>query len=131
MVKLTPDRPHEPPSAMRVVGAPRQFKYDAPAGSAGAFRARVFHASVEPEATSEHLKIAFFFRASSKGERRAKRSLAAAGIEAEENELARRRRHVALELSRVNFEAEMLAAENEKRASHAAAEGRTAGAVAP
>ena len=106
VVKLTAD-PYpssEPHSAMRLVGAPRTFEYAAPAGSAGVFRARVFHASVSTDTsettptptrpnpyptatptptpnpnptpnqvstdTSEHLKLAFFFRASLKGERR-------------------------------------------------------------
>ena len=107
VVKLTPDVPGEPPSQMRVVGAQRYFQYGAPAGSAGAFRARVFHASVEPAAeTSEHLKIAFFFKASSKGERRAKRVHASAGMDE-----AEARRHVALELSNANFDAQKLRAE--------------------
>ena len=111
VVKLTADPPGHAHSAMRLVGAPRHFEYDAPAGSAGVFRARVFHASVEPAAgTSEHLKLAFFFRASTKGERRAKRGLGAAGGGAENLELAHRRQHVALELSNSNFEAQRLAA---------------------
>ena len=102
-----------PHSRMRLVGAPRVFEYGAPAGSAGAFLARAFHASIEPDAgTSEHLKIAFFFRASTKGERRAKRGLSAAVLASGvEDELARRRRHVALELSNSNLEAQALAAE--------------------
>ena len=37
IVKLTPDAPGEPPSAMRVVGAARPFAYDAAAGAAGCF----------------------------------------------------------------------------------------------
>ena len=107
VVKLTPDVPGEAPSQMRVVGAQRNFQYGAPAGSAGAFRARVFHASVAPAAdTSEHLKIAFFFKASSKGERRAKRVHASAGMDE-----AEARRHVALELSNANFDAQKLRAE--------------------
>ena len=113
VVKLTPDAPGSPHSRMRLVGAPRVFEYGAPAGSAGAFLARAFHASIEPDAgTSEHLKIAFFFRASTKGERRAKRGLSAAALASGvEDELARRRRHVALELSNSNLEAQALAAE--------------------
>ena len=113
VVKLTPDAPGSPHSRMRLVGAPRVFEYGAPAGSAGAFLARAFHASIEPDAgTSEHLKIAFFFRASTKGERRAKRGLSAAVLASGvEDELARRRRHVALELSNSNLEAQALAAE--------------------
>ena len=99
MVKLTPDAPGEPPSRMRVVGATRNFEYDAAAGGSGAFLARLFHASVEPEGRTEHLKVAFFFRASTKGERRAQRSLAAAGIGGDEQELAHRRQRVALEMS--------------------------------
>lgn len=111
VVKLTADPPAEPHSAMRLVGAPRTFEYSAPAGSAGVFRARVFHASVSTD-TSEHLKLAFFFRASTKGERRAKRQLAAAGLGGEElppAELAHRRQHVALELSNSNLDAQYLA----------------------
>jgi len=115
VVKLTPDAPGEAHSKMRVVGARRSFEYAAPAGSAGAFRARVYHASVEPEPdTSEHLKIAFFFRESTKGERRAKRGLAAAadanGAAAVDGlELAHRRKDVALQLSNSNLEAHALA----------------------
>ena len=47
VVKLTPDDPSESPSAMRVVGAPRAFYYGPAAGDAGAFRARLHHASCE------------------------------------------------------------------------------------
>lgn len=113
VVKLTadPDPSSEPHSAMRLVGAPRTFEYAAPAGSAGVFRARVFHASVSTD-TSEHLKLAFFFRASTKGERRAKRHLAAAGLGGEEltpAELAHQRQHVALELRNSNLDAQYLA----------------------
>ena len=46
VVKLTPDREGERPSAMRVVGAERHFSYGAHAGASGSFRARVHHASV-------------------------------------------------------------------------------------
>ena len=100
VVKLTADVAGEPPSRMRVVGAPYHFEYGAPAGSAGAFLSRLFHASVEPAPdTSEHLKVAFFFRPSSKGERRAKRGLAAAGAALDHAELAERRTNVALEMS--------------------------------
>ena len=102
VVKLTADAPGEPPSRMRVVGAPTPFEYDACAGGAGAFLARLFHASVEPApSTSEHLKLAFFFRGSAKGERRAQRALAAAGVGrgADQEAIAQRRRHVALEMS--------------------------------
>ena len=101
---------------MRVVGAPRPFEYGAPAGSSGAFRAKVYHASVAPDAgTSEHLKLAFFFRQSTKGERRAKRGLLAAAGGADGAagggglELAHRRRDVALELSNSNLDAQYLA----------------------
>ena len=84
----------------------------APPG-AGVFRARLFHASVSTD-TSEHLKLAFFFRSSTKGERRAKRGLAAAGLglggeQLPHAELAHRRQHVALELSNSNLDAQWLA----------------------
>ena len=99
VVKLTPDVPGEPPSRMRVVGATHPFEYASAGGGSGAFLARLFHASVEPAPdTSEHLKVAFFFRASTKGERRAQRALAAAGIGGDQEELAQRR-HVAQEMS--------------------------------
>ena len=76
VVKLTPSEPHEPPSAMRVVGAERHFYYEREAGAAGCFRAKMFHASVPPAPEScEHLKLAFFFHKSDQGERRAKRAL--------------------------------------------------------
>ena len=70
VVKLTPDALDEPPSAMRVIGAAEHFHYGAAAGAAGAFRARLHHASVAPESPREHLKIAFFFRKSGKAARR-------------------------------------------------------------
>ena len=80
VVKLTPDADGEPPSAMRVVGAPIEFEYGPGAGDGGAFRARAYHASVAPkDGARECLKVAFFFRRSVKGERRAKRALAAYG----------------------------------------------------
>ena len=41
----------------------------------------------------------FFFRASTKGERRAQRALAAAGLGVNQEELAQRRQRVALEMS--------------------------------
>lgn len=69
MVKLTPDAPEEPPSAMRVIGAAHNFEYGPRAGDAGAFRARVHHASVPPRSERTHLKVAFFFRRSAYGER--------------------------------------------------------------
>ena len=75
VVKLTADEDGEAPSQMRVVGASRHFAYGKDAGAAGAFRARLFHASVAPTSEHEHLKVAFFFRNSIKGERLAKRSL--------------------------------------------------------
>ena len=71
VVKLTPSAPGEPPSQMTVVGAQHHFDYGTGAGAAGAFLARLHHASVAPHRRcKEHLKMAFFFR---KGERRAKR----------------------------------------------------------
>ena len=71
VVKLTQSAPGEPPSQMTVVGAQHHFDYGTGAGAAGAFLARLHHASVAPHRRcKEHLKMAFFFR---KGERRAKR----------------------------------------------------------
>jgi len=90
VVKLTPDNllddgTGEPPSAMRVVGAPAHFRYGPLAGDAACFRARLFHASVAPPnaASSEHLKMVFFFRRAAgdpdEGERRRKRKAPMAG----------------------------------------------------
>ena len=97
VVKLTPDGAGQPPSAMRVVGADRHFYYAAPAGASGCFRADLHHASVEPKSDDEHLKIAFFFRSSTRGERRAKRALTETdGAEQlQELELAQRRKSAA------------------------------------
>ena len=90
---------------MRVVGARRFFRYGSQSGDAGCFLARAFHASVQPAAgTSEHLKIAFFFRESYKGERRAKRTLAAEGFAGDAQELAQRRQRVVQEMSAYHFE---------------------------
>jgi len=75
VVKLTPDASGEPPSAMRVVGSQEHFHYGGEAGAAGCFLAKLYHASVAPKSDQEHYKIAFFFRKSVKGERRAKRKL--------------------------------------------------------
>ena len=106
VVKLTPDQPEEPPSQMRIVGAPRYFSYGPASGDAGAFRARAFHASVEPAAEcGEHLKVAYFFRASDKGDRRAKRALAAEGGARDEQALAQRRQRVVHEMTAFNFAA--------------------------
>ena len=69
---------------MRVVGASRHFSFGVRAGAAGAFRARLFHASVAPQSPREHVKLAFFFRRSIKGERVAQRALsglAASGLD--------------------------------------------------
>ena len=96
VVKLTPDGAGQPPSAMRVVGADRHFYYAAPAGASGCFRADLHHASVEPKSDDEHLKIAFFFRSSTRGERRAKRALAEGDEGVTELELAQRRKVVAV-----------------------------------
>jgi hypothetical protein len=101
VVKLTADAPGEPPSQMHVVGASRHFGYGAAAGAAGCFKARLFHASVEPASHTEHLKIAFFFRASTKGERRAKRALDAEGGGGAGDELAQRRKSIATKLGHV------------------------------
>jgi len=99
VAKLTPDGEGEAPSAMRVVGADRHFYYGGRAGDAGAFRARLFHASVEPQSEREHLKVAFFFRNSVKGERLAKRALV--GVDgANEEVLAQRRAEVQARMSR-------------------------------
>lgn len=68
VVKLTADQLAEPPSAMRVVGAPCHFDYGGAAGASGCFKARLFHASCAPRSDREHLKIAFFYRKSIKGE---------------------------------------------------------------
>lgn len=63
VIKLTPDGPAETPSQMVVVGAEKLFSYGAEAGSAGAFPARLHHASVRPlPQRRECLKLAFFFR---------------------------------------------------------------------
>ena len=81
----------------------------AEAGSAGAFRARLFHASVAPpaESTEEHLKVAYFFRESIKGERRAKRSLTAEGWNNDDDDaLALRRRCVVQGLEAFNLSAQ-------------------------
>jgi hypothetical protein len=97
VVKLSEDIDGEAPSRMRVVGAAEPFTYGARAGAAGCFLARMYHASMPPESELEHLKIAFFFRVSERGERRAIRlalplaplALPAAPIEASEAERLR------------------------------------------
>jgi len=91
VVKLTADVSGEAPSAMRVVGAPCHFRYGAAAGASGCFKARLHHASVEPQSDQEHLKVAYFFRKSTKGERRAKRALDC-------DNLAQRRKSIAAQL---------------------------------
>ena len=97
VVKLTPSEAGEPASQMRVVGAQGAFDYGPRAGDAGCFLSRLHHASVRPRAgVKEHLKMAFFFRKSDKGERRAKRGL---GAEQLPQELAVRRKHVVGELN--------------------------------
>ena len=61
-----PQAKAEPCSKMSVVGAPfGDFSYGKGAGAAGAFKARLHHASVKPESPEEHLKVAFFFRLAS------------------------------------------------------------------
>ena len=72
VVKLTADEPDEVPSEMRVVGASEHFRYGAAAGSSGCFKASLHHASVKPSSEREHLKIAFFYKASTN--RRAERA---------------------------------------------------------
>ncbi|EOD39344.1 hypothetical protein EMIHUDRAFT_454425 [Emiliania huxleyi CCMP1516] len=98
VVKLTPDGLGEAPSSMRVVGADRPFYYSPAAGASGCFRADLYHASVEPESEDEHLKIAFFFRRSTRGERRAKRALTESDEAVAELELAQRRKLAAPQL---------------------------------
>ncbi len=103
VVKITADEPGEAPSEMRVVGGTRHFEYGPNAGDAGSFRARVYHASVVPKSTREHMKIAFFFRKSEKGERRVNRRTLALGAEPDhgsvgEEEIERRRQKVAREI---------------------------------
>ena len=110
VVKLTADGPGEPPSEMRVVGAPIHFQYGAHAGASGCFRARAHHSSVAPQPGSgECLKVAFFFRKSVQGERRAKRTLAACGAgQLSVEELAHVRRRVTHDLNSFGFEAQAL-----------------------
>ena len=67
-------------------------------GACGCFRSRLYHASVDPASPAEHLKLAYFFRASTKGERRAKRTLVGGCAGDDEEELAHRRKSVATEL---------------------------------
>ena len=99
-MKLTADAPDEAPSAMRVVGAPGQvFHYAPAAGASGCFKARLYHASVPPVSPEEHLKLAFFFRTSTKGERRVKRALSHVGASPSEDELAQHRKRVTAELN--------------------------------
>jgi len=72
---------------------------------------RGHHASVEPKPDSqEHLKIAFFFRQSAQGERRAKRSLLAeeGTLDVHEAALAQRRQRVMHEMSAFSLEAQSL-----------------------
>jgi len=119
VVKLTADQEGEGASRMRVVGAAHPFRYGSEAGAAGCFLARLYHASVAPESEREHYKIAFFFRKSTKGERRAKRTLSLRWSDVDEMEeetegeerLARRRQRVMHELS----SATVAAAAEEKR----------------
>lgn len=99
VVKLTPDGPGEPPSQMRVLGADEYFDYGAEPGAAGCFLAELFHASVAPRVGArECLKIAYFFKASVMGERRAKRGRPLRE-EWENSTVAERRHQVALELN--------------------------------
>jgi hypothetical protein len=69
IVKLTPDKPGELPSEMRVVGAPFHFKYGPTPSASCFFRARLYHASVLPASAREHIKIAFFFKKAAKRKR--------------------------------------------------------------
>ena len=114
IVKLTPDSDGAPPSEMHVMGAERSFQYAATAGAVAVFHARLHHASVAPRpGADEHLKIAYFFRASTKGERRAKRSFAVeAGSDvsaSSEEALAQKRLLIAHDLHTYSTEAQALA----------------------
>ena len=92
------------PSQMTVVGASEHFDYGRAPGSSGCFLARLHHASVAPRVgASPCTKVAFFFKKSDKGERRAKRGLAS--VNDAERELARRRQHVVAEVNEFGFEA--------------------------
>ena len=62
VVKLTPDGPEEPPSAMHIVGHAVDFEYGPQAGACGMFLAGLYHASVAPRSDREHLKMTYFFR---------------------------------------------------------------------
>jgi hypothetical protein len=62
VVKLTADDEGEEPSAMHVVGAKLDFVYGSKAGDSACFRAGLYHASVLPRSSREHLKMTFFFR---------------------------------------------------------------------
>jgi hypothetical protein len=86
VVKLSEDMDGEAPSRMRVVGAAEPFTYGARAGAAGCFLAGMYHASMPPESELEHLKIAFFFRVSERGERRAIRLALPLALPAAPNE---------------------------------------------
>ena len=77
---------------MRGVGAPFHIEYGPTPGASGCFRARLFHASVAPTSEREHLKIAFFFRSSVKGERLAKRALGGRARDGADDELLAQRR---------------------------------------
>ena len=80
VVKLTADAKGEPPSEMMVLGGKSNFKYGAAAGSAGCFKAKCYHSSVQDKpGRKEHLKIAFFFKKDERGEARAKRAAERSG----------------------------------------------------
>ena len=89
-----PSLPALPPSLPPCLLSPHRRLYHH-SGASGCFRADLHHASVEPKSDDEHLKIAFFFRKSTRGERRAKRALAECDEGATELELAQRRKMVA------------------------------------
>ena len=58
---------------MAIVGAECNFEYAPQAGACGLFKASLYHTSVPPVSTNEHIKIAFFFRAAEKKKARVKR----------------------------------------------------------
>ena len=97
VVKLTADAEGEPPSAMRVVGAGggRHFHYGPSAGASACFKARLYHASVAPTSAAEHLKMAFFFRSSSMGDRRGAKRAASGTPTADSEPTHSRKRAVA------------------------------------
>lgn len=93
IVKLTADARGEAPSQMAIIGADRHFEYGPQAGACALFRASLYHASVPPVSSREHIKIAFFFRACANARKiaRVKRPLVSGDGTADEPSAARRR----------------------------------------